>query len=208
MSKRKQKNQQPSATDNKALASHIESVDGPASEQAPAEKVVVARTMREINSALDGLTDADKAALAAIQVAANVQAGTAGIYRTADGKGTTKDRKLAKLSVSGKPIPVYTPTRGAVTVEGIAVSATHADETIQLRGRYAQGWGQLVIARCKAYVEKHGAAKFTIAERDKLVNQSDVPSAWRPRYNKDLSPASQYARHIEVMREFGILTSN
>lgn len=175
----------------------------------PQAPVQTPRTMAEINAAFDALSPADRERLKALQVPAHTLAGTTGLYRTKDGKGTTNDRKLAKLNVKGKPIPAYTQARPAVTVNGVAVSATHADETEQLRGRYRQGWGVQVIEACKKRAETL-KRKLTPVERDKvLVGLGDtVPAAWRPRYNKDgVTPALQYARHIQVMTEFGIDTA-
>lgn len=188
------------ATENKALASHIESVDGPKGE---AQSTQPPRSMADINAALDGLDETTRAQLKAMQVPAHQLHGTTGKYRTKDGKAVTDNRAEAKLSVNGKPIPVFNAARPAVTVNGVSVSATHADETLQLRGRYSQGWGQQVIEACRKRAE--GLKRnLTQRERDDVLRKlgDTVPKAWQPRYNKDESPASQYARHIAVQDEF------
>lgn len=164
-----------------------------------AEPVAQPKSMAELNATLDSMNDETRAQLKALQVPANQLAGTAGKYRTPDGKITDK-REEAKLSTNGKPIPAYTPARPAID----GVSATHADETQQLRGRYAQGWGQQVLDACKKRAEQ---LKRTLSqkERDDVLRKLGdvVPAAWRPRYNRDgITPASQYARHIAVQDEF------
>lgn len=192
---------------SKGKSKKVENV--PATEQGTEQKTEQARplSVSELNALVDKAL-ADKETGKAVEILsatpANEIFGTKGKFRTSDGK-ITENKELAKRSVSGRLVPAYTQARTLV-IDGVTLTGAHVAELKQLRRAYV-GDRYGAIERCKAVMAKQNG-NITQKQIDKELDNLRVPAAWRPRYNKDGSKASQYARHLSVLAEHGVKASD